>query len=151
MAASGRPANRSWCWHLAAALASAVFPAVFVQATLVANWYADHPVPVPGDDSPGGGDMGALLALPILALATIACLLFPLLWGIATFRAWRGAAMKGLPVVSVVLEGAASLVALSVIAALPYDWADITAIVAADLIALAVALRPRWQRHALSS
>ena len=56
-------APRSWRWHGAAAVASAMFCAVFVQAALVANWRVEHPVPVPGDDSPGGGDMGDVLAV----------------------------------------------------------------------------------------
>lgn len=149
MAATGGAATRSWRWHGAAALASAVFPAVFVQATLVANWYVDHPVVVPGDGSPGGGNMGNVIDVPIFAVAAIACLLFPLLWGIAAFRTWKGATVKDLPVISTVLQGAASLVALPVAATLPYNWADVTTLVAADLVALGVALRPRWSRRTL--
>jgi hypothetical protein len=149
VAATGGAATRSWRWHGAAALASAVFPAVFVQATLVANWYVDHPVVVPGDDSPGGGNMGNVIDVPIFAVAAIACLLFPLLWGIAAFRTWKGATVKDLPVISTVLQGAASLVALPVAATLPYNWADVTTLVAADLVALGVALRPRWSRRTL--
>jgi len=93
-----------------------VFPAVFVQATLVANWYVLHPVLVPGDDSPGGGDMRNVVAMPIFAVASIACLLFPLLWGIATFRTWKAAAMKDLPMISTALQGTASLAAIPVAA-----------------------------------
>lgn len=147
MAATGRTATRSWRWYGAAALASAVFPAAFVQATLVANWYVLHPVLVPGDDSPGAGsNMGNVIAVPIFAVAAIACLLLPLLWGIAAFRTWKGAAIKDLPVISTVLQGTASLVALPVATTLPYNWADVTTLVAADLIALGVTLRPRWSR-----
>jgi hypothetical protein len=121
-----------------------VFPAVFLQATLAAKWYVDHPVVDPGDDSPGGGNMGNVIALPFFAVAAIACLLFPLLWGIAAFRTWRGAVVKDLAEVSTVLQGVASLVALPVALALPCNWADVTALVAADLIALYTVLRRRW-------
>ncbi|MFI0216500.1 hypothetical protein [Streptomyces lydicus] len=79
MAASGCAATRSWRWHGAAALTSAVFPAVFAQATLLAHWHVVHPVDDPGDDSPGGGNMGNVIAMPLFAVAAIACLLFPLL------------------------------------------------------------------------
>lgn len=150
VAATGRAAARSWRWHGAAALASAAFPAVFVQAALVANWYVDHPVFVPGDDSPGGGNMGNVLAVPVFAVAAIACLLFPLLWGVAAFRTWKGAAMKDLPVISTVMQGTASLVALPAAATLPHNWADVTILVAADMVALGAALRPRWPRRTLT-
>lgn len=150
MAGTGKAATRSWRWHGAAALASAVVPAVFVEATLVANWYVYHPVVVPGDDSPGGGNMGNVIAVPIFAVAAIACLLLPLLWGIAAVRTRRSAPMKGLPVISTVLQGTASLVALPVAGTLPYNWADVTALVAADLVALCVAMRPRWSRRTLT-
>jgi hypothetical protein len=150
VAATGRAATRSWRWHGAAALASAVFPALFVQATLVANWYVDHPVVVPADDSPGGGNMGNVIEVPIFGVAAIACLLLPLLWGIAGIRAWKGAAMKDLPMISTVLQGTASLVAFPVAVTLPYNWADVTALVAADLVALGVALRRRWSRRTLT-
>ncbi|MGW3660991.1 hypothetical protein ACWD6R_37525 [Streptomyces sp. NPDC005151] len=151
MAATGGAATRSWHWHGAAALTSAVFPAVFVQATLLANWYVDHPVVVPGDDSPGGGNMGNVIAVPIFAVAAIVCLLFPLLWGIAAFRTWKAAAVKDLPAISTVLQGAALLVALPVAMTLPYNWANVTTLVAAELVALGVALRPRWSRRTVTA
>lgn len=147
MAATGGAATQSWRWHSAAALASAVFPAVFVHATLIANWYVDHPVVVPGDDSPGGGNMGNLIEVPIFAVAAIACLLFPLLWGIAAFRTWKGAAMRGLPVFSTLLQGTTSLVAFPVATTLPYKWAEVATLVVADLLALGVALRPCRSRR----
>ncbi|MDJ0385833.1 hypothetical protein [Streptomyces sp. G-G2] len=151
MAAAGGATTRSWQWHGAAALTSAVFPAVFVQATLLANWNVDHPVVVPGDDSPGGGNMGNVIAVPIFAVAAIVCLLFPLLWGIAAFRTWKAAAVKDLPAISTVLQGAALLVALPVAMTLPYNWADVTTLVAAELFALGVALRPRWSLRTATS
>jgi hypothetical protein len=147
--ATSSPGIPSWRWPGAAALTSAVFPAVFAQATLVANWSAEHPVPVPDDGSPGGGNMGPVLDVPTFALAAVLCLLFPLLWGIAAIRARKGAAMKDLAVAFAVLQGTASLVALPVAATLPWNWADVTALVAADVIALGVALRPHWQRWTL--
>lgn len=147
MAATGAAAARSWRWHGAAALAAAAFPAVFVQATLVANWYVGHPVVIPGDDSPGGGNMGNVLDVPVFAGAAIACLVFPLLWGITAFRTRKGKEMKDLPVISAVLQATASLVALPVAATLPDNWADVTVLVAADLVALGVVLGPRWSRR----
>jgi len=146
VAATGGAATRSWRWYGAAALASAVFPAMFVQATLLAYWYVGHPVVDPSDDSPGGGNMGNVIALPIFAVAAIACLLFPLLWGIAAFRTWKGAVVKDLPEISTVLQGVALLVALPVATTLPYNWADVTTLVAAELAALVVLLRPHWSR-----
>ncbi|MFF8367486.1 hypothetical protein ACF05W_01435 [Streptomyces lydicus] len=147
MAAICRTANRTWRWYGVTALASAVFSAVFVQATLLANWYVEHPVIDPGDDSPGGGNMGNVLALPFFAVAAIACLLFPLLWGIAAFRTRKGAAVKDLSEISTVLQGVTSLVALPVAKALPYNWANLPILVAADLVALSIVLRPLWSRR----
>ncbi|MFF3469320.1 hypothetical protein ACWCQN_35045 [Streptomyces sp. NPDC001984] len=147
MATTGGATTRSWRWYGAAALASTVFPAVFVQATLLANWYVEHPVIVPGDDSPGiAANAGNLLAVPGFAVAAIACLLFPLLWGIAAFRKWKGAAVKGLPVFSTVLQGVTLLVALPVATTLPYNWADVTTLIAAVLIALWASSRDRSGR-----
>ncbi|MEV0975937.1 hypothetical protein [Streptomyces sp. NPDC049915] len=123
-----------------------MFPAVFVQATLLANWYVEHPVIDPSDDSPGGGNMGNVIALPFFAVAAIVCLLFPLLWGIAAFRTWKGAAVKDLSEVTTVLQGVTSLVALPVAKTLPYHWADVTFLVAAGLVALGIVLRPLWSR-----
>ncbi|MFE0509534.1 hypothetical protein [Streptomyces sp. NPDC058964] len=147
MAAIGGAATRSWRRYGAAALASAVFPAVFLQATLVAKRYVDHPVVDPGDDSPGGGNMGNVIALPFFAVAAIVCLLFPLLWGISAFRTWRGAVVTDLAEISTVLQGVALLVALPVALTLPYNWADVTALVAADLVALCTVLRRPWSRR----
>lgn len=147
MAATGGAATQSWRWYGAAALASAVFPAVFLQATLVAKWYVDHPVVDPRDDSPGGGNMGNVIGLPLFAVAAIACLLFPLLWGIAAFRTWKGAVVKDLAEMSTVLQGLALLVALPVALTLPYNWADAAALVAADLVALYTVLRRLWSRR----
>ncbi|MEE1783790.1 hypothetical protein PUR71_12860 [Streptomyces sp. SP17BM10] len=131
----------------AAALGSGVFPAVFVEAALVANWDADHPVPVPGDDSPGGGDMGAVAAVPLFALLAIVCLVFPLLWGITVMRRRKGRSVQQLVMVSTVLQGIALLVALPVAASLPYGWAGVTALAAAELIALGVALQSLLSRR----
>ncbi|MGI5143649.1 hypothetical protein [Streptomyces sp. CA-106110] len=115
MATTGGATTQSWRWYGAAALASIVFPAVFVQATLRAHWYVEHPMIIPGDDSPGiAANAGNLLAVPIFALAAIACLPFPLFWGIVAFRKWKGAAAKGLPVFSTVLHRVALLVALRI-------------------------------------
>ncbi|MCF3136187.1 hypothetical protein [Streptomyces olivochromogenes] len=148
MATTGGATTRSWRWYGAAALASAVFPAVFVQATLRAHWYVEHPMIVPGDDSPGiAANAGNLLALPIFAVAAIACLMFPLLWGIAAFRTRKDAAVKGLPVFSTVLQGVALLVALPVATTLPYSWADVATLVAAVLIALWASSRDRSGRR----
>ncbi|MFK0191745.1 hypothetical protein [Kitasatospora sp. NPDC090308] len=57
------------------------FSAVFVEAARVANWHVQHPVPVPGDDPPGGGETGNVVAVPLFALLAAVCLLLPLLWG----------------------------------------------------------------------
>jgi hypothetical protein len=128
-----------------------MFPVVFVQAMLIANWYVDHPVLVPGDDSPGGEGIGNLLAVPVFAVTAIACLLLPLLWGILAVRTRKHLATRDLPVISAVLQGVASLAALPVAATLPYGWADVAILVAADLIALGGVLRPRWSRRTLTS
>ncbi|MGI5138562.1 hypothetical protein [Streptomyces sp. CA-106110] len=45
------------------------------------------------------------------------------------------------------LQGVASLVALPVAKALPYNWANVTILVAADLVALGIVLRPLWSRR----
>ncbi|MGW4565143.1 hypothetical protein ACWEN3_22875 [Streptomyces sp. NPDC004561] len=145
MAVARGAAPRSWRWYGAVALASVAFPAVFMQATLVAKWYVDHPVVDPGDDSPGGGNMGNVIALPFFALAAIACLLFPLLWGIAAFRTSKGAVVKDLAEISAVLQGVALLIALPVAMSLPYNWASVTTLVAAELVALVTVLRRFWQ------
>ncbi|MCW7946286.1 hypothetical protein AAW14_30900 [Streptomyces hygroscopicus] len=144
MAATGGAATRSWRWYGAAALAATVFPAVFLQAALVAKWYVQHPVVDPGDDSPGGGNMGNVIVLPFFGVAAISCLLFPLLWGIAAFRTWKGAAVKDLAEIATVLQGVALLMALPVAWTLPYSWADVTALAAADLVALCTVLRRLW-------
>ncbi|MFI0216499.1 hypothetical protein [Streptomyces lydicus] len=34
---------------------------------------------------------------------------------------------------------------------LPYSWADVTTLVAAELVALGVALRPRWSRRRVTA
>jgi hypothetical protein len=128
-----------------------VFPVVFVQALLAANWYVDHPVLIPGDGSPGGGNLGNVLAVPVFAVAAIACLLFPLLWGISAVRTRKRAAMRDLPVISAILQGTTSLVALPVALTLRYGWADAAILVAADLVALGAVLRPRWSRRTLAS
>ncbi|MGW3248028.1 hypothetical protein [Streptomyces sp. NPDC001070] len=110
---------------------------MFVQATLIANWHVEHPVFVPGDDSPGiAANAGNLLAVPIFAAAAVACLLFPALWGITVFRTWRGLAAKGLPVFSTVLQGVALLLALPAATTLPHSWAYVAILVAAELVAL---------------
>ncbi|MQS18132.1 hypothetical protein F7Q99_39610 [Streptomyces kaniharaensis] len=137
----------SRAWIGAATLASGVFPAVFMEATWVANWDVEHPVSVPGDGSPGGGNMGAVLAVPFFALLAIACLLFPLLWGITVMRRRKGRSVQELVVTSAVLQGIALLLALPVAASLPYGWAGVTALAAAELIALGIALQPLWSRH----
>ncbi|MEU9500361.1 hypothetical protein [Streptomyces sp. NPDC048196] len=148
MATTAEATTRVWRRHAAAALASTVFPAVFVQAMLLANWHVEHPVFVPGDDSPGiAANGGNLIAVPMFAVAAIVCLLFPLLWGIAAFRTGQGKAVKDLPAITTVLQVVALLVALPAAMSLPYNWADVTALVAADLVALSVALRPRWPRR----
>lgn len=147
MATTGGTTPRSWRWYGVAALASTVFSAVFVRATLLANWHVEHPVIVPGDDSPGiAANAGNLLAVPIFGVSAIACLLFPLLWGIAAFRKRKGAAVKGLPVLSTVLQGVALLVALPAATTLPYKWADVTTLVVAVLIGLWVSSRDRSAR-----
>jgi len=88
--------------------------------------------------------MGSLLAVPLFAVAAIACLLLPLLWGIAAFRTRKGAAVKDLVVAAIVLQGGTSLLALPVAASMPYSWADFMILVAADAVALGVVLpRPR--------
>ena len=89
-------ATRSWRWCVVALVASAALPAVFVRATLLAAWYVKHPVVVPGDDSPGGGNMGNVAAVPMFAFAAVVCLVLPLLWGIAAVRRRKGAAVKDL-------------------------------------------------------
>ncbi|MFB7290241.1 hypothetical protein [Actinacidiphila glaucinigra] len=148
MAATGVvPTGRFWRWYGAAALASGVFFAVFVQGLLQAKWQVEHPVVIPGDDSPGvAANMGNLIAVPIFAVAAIGCLLFPLLWGIAAFRSWRGAVLKDLPAITTVLQWVALLLALPAAMSLPYSWAGVTALLAADLVAVGVVLRPRWSR-----
>ncbi|MFG3117390.1 hypothetical protein ACGF4C_23685 [Streptomyces sp. NPDC048197] len=70
----------------------------------------EHPVFVPGDDSPGiAANAGNLTAVPMFAVAVIACLLFPLVRGIAAFRTWQGRAVKDLPAISTVLQVVALL------------------------------------------
>lgn len=150
MAATDGVPGRAWGWYGVAAVASTAFTAVFVQATLLANWAVDHPVPVPGDGSPGGGNMGNVIAVPMFAVAAIVCLLFPLLWGITAFRARRAAVVKGLAVLTTVLQGAASLVVFPVAAALPYAWADVAALGAGDLVALGAAVQPLWSRRVVT-
>jgi hypothetical protein len=134
-------------WFGAAALASGVFPAVFAKAMWVADWDVEHPVPVPGDDSPGGGNMGGILLVPFFGLLAIVCLLFPLLWGITVVCRRKGRPVQGLVVMSAVTQGAALLLALPTAAGLPYGWAGVTALVVAELLALGIALQPLWSRH----
>ncbi|MFK0049400.1 hypothetical protein ACIQU4_35955, partial [Streptomyces sp. NPDC090741] len=107
----------------------------------------NHPVPVPGDDSPGGGNMGAVFAVPLFALLSIVCLLFPLLWGITVMRRRKGRSVQELVVLSTVLQGVALLLALPVASSLPYGWAGVTALAAAELLALGIALQPLWSRR----
>ena len=52
--------------------------------------------------------------------------------------------MTDLPVITAVLQGLASLLAFPVAASLPYNLAIVAALIAADLVALDVVLRPRW-------
>lgn len=134
-------------WFGVAALASGAFSVVFVEAARVANWNVEHPVPVPGDDSPGGGNMGAVFAVPLFALLAIVCLLFPLLWGITAIRRRRGRPVQELVVTSTVLQGVALLLALPVASSLPFGWLGATALTAAVLLALGIALEPLWSRH----
>ncbi|MEU9175377.1 hypothetical protein AB0C90_00640 [Streptomyces sp. NPDC048550] len=145
MVAGDRALGRAWFG--AAALASGAFSAVFVEAMRVANWDVDHPVPVPGDDSPGGGDMGAVFAVPFFALLAIVCLIFPLLWGITVMRRRKGRSVQELVVISSVLQGVALLLALPVASSLPYGWAGVTTLAAAELLALGIALQPLWSRR----
>jgi hypothetical protein len=150
MAATGVASDRTWGWYGAAAVASAAFPAVFVHATFLANWYVDHPVAVPGDDSPGGGNTGAVIAVSLFAVGAIVCLLFPLLWAITALKRRRAAGGTGLALLATALQGAASLLVFPVAAALSYGWVDVMALVAADLLALGVALQPLWSRRAVT-
>ncbi|MGW6708215.1 hypothetical protein ACWGDE_25435 [Streptomyces sp. NPDC054956] len=143
--AGDRTAGR--VWFGAAALASGAFSVVFVQAMLVANWEVTHPVHVPGDDSPGGGNMGAVAAVPLCALLAIVCLFFPLLWGIAVMRRRTGRSGQKLVVTSTVLQGFGLLPALPVASTLPYGWAGVTALVGAELLALGIALQQLWSRQ----
>ncbi|MGW2376322.1 MULTISPECIES: hypothetical protein [Kitasatospora] len=145
MAAGDMPVGRAWFG--AAALASGAFPVVFAVATWVADWDANHPVSAAGDGSPGGGNMGVALAVPFFALAAVVCLVFPLLWGITVMRTRKGRSARELLTASAIVQGLTLLLALPVAASLPYGWAGVTALIAAELIALRIALQPLWSRH----
>lgn len=89
--------------------------------------------------------------MPIFAVAAIGCLLLPLLWGVAAFRARRGRAPGDVPLDSAVIQGAASLAAFPVAVGLPYAWAGVAALVVADLIAVGAVLMPLWSRRNVSA
>ncbi|MFJ1751309.1 hypothetical protein [Kitasatospora sp. NPDC088134] len=143
MTGTGASTPRNWRHYSAAALASAVVPAVFLQATRLANWQVEHPVPVPGDDSPGGGNLGSVLAVPLFGFALLLSLVLPALWGTAAVRSATGRTPGVLPEITATLQGVALLVALGAAAFLPRTWLWAPALVAAELLAVAIARNPR--------
>jgi fumarate reductase subunit D len=109
---------------------------MFAHAALFAAWYANHvallPGETPGEDS---GDMRNVITL--FTVLGFVCVVFPLLWGLTARWARRASAVKApTAVVTIVLQGFASLGAFPLALTLPYGWVDATALGLADLLAL---------------
>ncbi|GGQ84432.1 hypothetical protein [Kitasatospora griseola] len=143
MTATDRAGQRSWHWYGVAGLASVVVPAVFLQALRLAEWQVSHPVIVPDDGSPGGGNMGSVVAVPTLGLALLAGLVIPVLWGAAAVRARTGRTVGTLPTITMVLQGVGLLFAFAAARALPHGLPWGAALVASGLLAVAAVRVPR--------